>query len=296
MPIYLTLTSSYPEQYAWIDADGAEHVLDGTTGYQVERGVRGRWFPGAQWVEDEIPFIPGSVLRGVNVTPLDWLLPLHISSSTPAQLAQRMRDLMYWFEPSRGTGYFRNTAADGATRLLPCRVEKVDFVEDVPDWRKAIVSLHAADPYWYADAPETEVHTANLGTPVAFLSSEFLPFQFNSDVFFAGSTVDNPGQVESWPTWRIVGPGVNPSLRNYTYGEVMTFDRTLGVGEVILIELERAGVNITDGLGTKLFSRLSNPSVAWSIRPRLNNVQIGMQGATAASSVTLTYTPKFLGP
>lgn len=298
MSIYLTLTPSSPEAFAWIDADGNEHALDyATTGYMVLEGITDRWLPPVEWVEDGVPYIDGAVFRDVNVRPLDWTLPVLVTGSTPAQLHQRVRDLVTWMAPQRGDGVFKNTAADGETRKLTCRVESLDFVEESPPHRRIVVSLHAADPYWYADEATAETFTVNVGDPDPFLDpGGFFPLGLSSSVFFAGPSVDNPGDVESWPTWTIQGPGVNPSLRNVTTGEVMTFSRTLGAGEMIVIELRRDSATITDGLGTRLYSALSNPSTVWPIQPGINRLQIGMSGATDASSVTLTYTPRFLGP
>lgn len=296
MPIYLVPISSYPEAYAWIDADGNEHPFTDTTGYQIEWGVRGRWLPGVSFIEDRAPGISGTIARGVQVMPLDWDFPLHVSADSTAQLQQRMRDLMYWMDASRGEGQFKNTAADGATRVLNCKAESVEFVENTPGYRKAVVSLHAADPYWYAPSTETFTYTESFSSPVAFLNDPFFPLNLTSAALYRAPTVDNPGDTESWPTWTISGPGTNPALRNTDTGEVMAFTRTLARGDLIVITLTRTSVTVTDGLGTRLYSTMTNPSVPWPIRPGINHVQIGMDGATSDSSVTLTYTPRFIGP
>jgi hypothetical protein len=302
VPIYLSLISSAEQAFAWTDPGGTRHALGvGGTGYDVKTGIRGRWFPPMTPVEDSVPYIPGAVLRDVNVGTLDFPVPLLISGDTPAQLRQRLRDAMYWFSPGRGDGIFECTGPDGITRLLNCRVREIDVIEDWPQQsyltQDVILSLHAADPYYYADEATVETFTVNIGEPEPFLHpGGFFPLHLSSNVFFAGPTIDNPGQVESWPTWTIRGPGTNPSLRNATTGEVMTFGRTLGAGEMIVVALSRAGATITDGLGTRLYSTLSNPSTVWAIQPGINRVQIGMSGATSASSVTLTYTPRYLGP
>lgn len=295
MTIGLSPISAFPEAYAWIDADGNEHVFDHTTGYQIERVVTGRWWPPVDWIEDKAPGIPGAVPQSVQIGPLDWDMPLHISGDTPAQLHQRVRALMYWLDPRRGDGQFKNTAADGSTRLLTCRVEQVAFPEDAPGYRKAMVSLHAADPYWYADEEETATYSEDISAPATFFPITF-PFLFPSNTLFDAPTIDNPGDTESWPTWRIVGPGTNPSLQNRDTGEVMTFTRTLAAGDTILVELSRESVIVTDSLGTRLYSIMTNPSRPWPIRPGINRVQIGMSNATSASSITLTYTPRFIGP
>jgi hypothetical protein len=300
VPIYLTAITSVEQAFAWTDPGGTRHVLGfAGSGYDVLTGLRGRWMPPATPVEDEISYIPGSVLRDVNVRPLDFPLPILVSGESAAQLHQRLRDLMYWFSPGRGDGIFESRAPDGTTRLLNCRAREIDLVEEWPQrsetTQQVIVSLHAADPYWYADADETATWSQNFGLPSPPFPVTF-PWLFPSNILFAAATVDNPGQVESWPTWLIVGPGSNPSLRNVTTGETMVFGRTLGLGESILVELSRDAVNITDGLGTKLFSTLSNPSVAWAIQPGINQIQVGMAAATSASYVTMAYRPKFLGP
>lgn len=296
MTIGLSPIVSTAEAFAWIDAAGTVHPFTDATGYQVLPGVHGRWFPPVAWIEDAAPGLPGTVLRGVERKPLDWDLPIYVNGDSPAQLHQRKRDLMYWLDPSRGDGAFQNTAADGETRVLYCRSAGVDFVEDNPAHCFVVVSMHAPEPYWYAPAATSESYAAMFGAPVPFLSSPFFPLNLTSTVLFAGPTIDNPGDVESWPTWTVIGPGTNPSLRNTTTGEVLTFTRTLAAGDMIVATIARDSFTVTDGLGTRLYSTVSNASIPWSIRPGINRLQLGMEGATNASSITLAYTARFIGP
>jgi hypothetical protein len=295
--IGLSPIPSLAEAFALIDADGGEHPLSQATGYMVLQGIRGRFWPAVSWVENRAPNIPGTVLQNVSVAPLDWDLPLLVTGETPAQLHQRVRDLVYWLDPRRGDVVFVNTAADGETRRLTCRCEGIDFVEDNPPHRRCLISFHAADPYWYAEDAEETTFSESFSTPVPFLNpSGFFPLNLSSSVLYSSPTIDNPGDTDSWPTWRIVGPGTNPSLRNLDTGEVMTFTRTLAAGDTILVELSRDAVIVTDALGTRLYSVMSNASVPWPIRPGINRAQIGMDGATSASSITISYVPRFLGP
>lgn len=300
MSIGLTPLSSVEQAFAWIDADGTTHTFGGASGYDVLAALRGRWMPPAGWIEDRAPGIPGTIIRGTQVNALDFDLPLLVTGASAAQLHQRLRDLMYWFDPRRGAGAFEATAPDGETRRLVCRAESVDVPEDGSnrgqDWQNVVVALHAPESYWYAPAAETFTYTESFSTPVAFLNDPFFPLNLTSSALYRAPTVDNPGTTESWPTWRISGPGTNPALRNTDTGEVMAFTRTLARGDLIVITLTRTSVTVTDGLGTRLYSTMTNPSVPWPIRPGINHVQIGMDGATSDSSVTLQYTPRFIGP
>lgn len=301
MSIGLSPISSVEQAFSLIDASGAAHVLGGATGYDVLANLSRRWFPEAGWIENRAPNIPGTILQNVTIDTLDFPLPILVTGDGPAQLHQRLRQLVYWLDPRRGDIALQVTAPDGVTRRITCRVRSVDVPEDGRnrghDWQNVVTELHAADPYWYAEDAETATYSTDFDTPAAFLNpAGFFPLSIASSVLFAAPTIDNDGDTESWPTWRIVGPGTNPSLRNITTGEAMVFTRTLAAGDTILVELSRESVIVTDSLGTRLYSVMANTSKPWPIRPGINRVQIGMDQATDASSITLEYLPRFIGP
>lgn len=301
MTIGLSPITSVEQAFAWVDAGGTVHALGGASGYDVLAALSGRWFPPAAWIEERAPGIPGTILLGNEVKSLDFPLPLLVTGTGAAQLHQRLRDLMYWTDPRRGDCWFRATAPDATTRQIRVRVRSVDVPEDGGnrgfDWQRVILDLHAPEAYWEATEPEEATYNQNFGVPAVFLNPvSFFPLNLTGNVLFAGPVIDNLGDTESWPTWQITGPGTNPSLRNLDTGEQMTFTRTLGVGEIILIELTRSSVIVTDAFGTRLYSTMTNPSVPWPIRPGLNHAHLGMSDATSASSIALSYTPRFIGP
>jgi hypothetical protein len=301
VPLVLLPLVSVEQAFAWIDAYGVRHDLtDPADGYAVLVGITDRWMPATRWIEDRIPFVPGAKLRAATSEPLDFDLPIEVSASSPAQLHQRIRDLMGWFNPMAGSGVLESTAPDGSVRVLACRAELVRVPEDLQargaTEQDVSIPLHAPDPYWTDPAPTVVTYTLDPGPAGGFFKDPFFPMYLASSTVFATPTLNNPGDFEGYPTWAITGPGSNPVLRNLTSGKEIVFGHALGAGEQILIDTRQDDPTVTDGLGTNLFPRVALGSDLWPMARGFNSIQLEMDGATAASSIVLSYTPRFIGP
>lgn len=284
------------DKISWIDANGNEYPLNIDNNFKVLSGITGRFMPTVSFVEDEIPFQAGSRLRDIKFKTRDIDIPLLIKADNEISLRQKVRDCLRMFNPTNGDGRIRVTAADGSQRELFCRYsEGLEGKEDRNFkgliWMNIILVFHAFDPYWYDSS--TIVQTFNTGQPATFFP--LFPLRLSSSTVFADISVDNTGDVETWPEWIITGPGTNIILRNLTTGELTNLQTTLGVGETLTIDTSPGKKSIKKSDGTNLFSTLTDDSSLWELQSGINNIRIEMSNATNQSSVQLSYTNRYLG-
>lgn len=280
------------EYIAWIDANGTEHDLSGSGNISVMIGPSGRFMPSFDLVEQQVPFLPGGRLRNVVTKSREVDMPIEIAGLSTNDLRTQLRQIISWFNPMNGDGTLKVIAEDGSQRLLTCRYQSgLEITESGLPWLKAVLVLKAFDPFWY-DA-NAIVQTFTTGTPATFFP--FFPMRLSNATVFADTTITNGGDVETWPTWIIQGPGSNIYLRNLTTGDLINVNTTLGVGETINIDTRQGKKSVVKGSSTNLYSSLSSDSNLWSLQPGGNEIRIEMSGSTAQSSVQLSYQNRYWG-
>jgi phage-related protein len=280
------------DKISWIDANGTEYPLT------VLKGMNGRFMPPMSFNEEEVPFQAGSLLRNVKVKARDVDIPVVLKADNEVELRKMVRECLRRFNPLYGDGKIRVVAADGSQRELSCRYssgfegnESKDSKGDI--WQTLVLVFRAFDPFWYDSS--TIVQTFNINeSPGTFFP--ILPLRLVSSTVFADITIENTGDVETWPEWIITGPGENMVLRNMSTDEVTSLEVSLDVGETITIDTKPFHKTITKNDGTNLFYTLTDESSLWALQEGTNSIQIEMGSATSDSSIQLTYRNRYWGP
>lgn len=110
------------------------------------------------------------------------------------------------------------------------------------------------------------------------------------DATYAPTIVNNPGTQDSWPVITVVGPGTYLDLVKRSTGEHVTLNYTIGINEVITIDMKNKSVMSNNG--TNLFRYLVSDDF-WSLDHGDNNVTFSLSGAAAGSTISGTFTPRF---
>jgi len=160
-------------------------------------------------------------------------------------------------------------------------------------WDSAVLTLWCEDPYW-ADADPVVVHR-ETATPEDYLD----PFpSVSSSQVLGATTVDNPGDVDVWPTWVITGPASAIEFTREDTGESFTLDMTatdhgaLLDGETVTISTDPPRVR--SGTGENLVAGLNWPTaVLWSLPPGPTPVTFQLDGAASGSAVDLVFHPRY---
>lgn len=288
------------KQLIWVTERGKEYPLTSENSIRILKGMKGFHMPSFSFTEEEVPFQAGSRLRNVNVKARDMDLPIKLECSTEIDLEKKIRELLNAFNPLHRDGKFKSVAVDGTQREIQCRYIsgfEMDESHGIrgETWQKAVGVFRAFDPYWYDS--NTIVETFRTGQPATFFP--IFPLRLSSSTVFADTTIDNKGDLETWPEWIITGPGEGIVLRNLTTGEAIRFthnDAKLGVGETLVINTKPFVKTVEKNNNQNIFYTMSDDSSLWALQDGVNSIRLEMSNATAASSIQLSYKPRYWGP
>jgi hypothetical protein len=290
-----------PETIQWIDANGVAYTISPRqSDIQTLMDIKGRYMPPIAFVEDDVPQQPGSRLRDTRIRPREVDLAVMIKGSTEIELRTNIRAWLHRLHATRGNGKLRITAPDGSQRELVCRystgMSGIETPETSGQWfQKMLFVLRAVDPYWYAVSPVVASYAP--GTPAPFFP--FFPLRLATAGVFAVASIDNGGDVETWPVWIISGPCTSLTLTNQTTGKVLALTATLLAGETVTIDTRLGYKTVVKtaagGATSNLFSSLSNTSALWELIRGVNSIKIEMTGTSAESLAQISYYERYLG-
>lgn len=284
------------EPIEWISAGGT------TTSLYVQPGGNGRFAPPVVIHEDEVPGIAGSRFREARHGPREFPLPIFLEAATEAAKRLALRTLVREMDPVRGDGKIRVYSPTGDQREISCRVVAgLGLEEDIqnayPGWQKAVPMFRAFDPYWYATADT--IATFTTGATATFFP--IFPLRLSASEVFVDGSVANDGDLETWPVWEITGPGSAIVLRDLGNGALTSLTSglggvALGAGESVEVDTRPGVKTVTKSDGTNLWPYLSTDSELWPLLAGSTSFRVEMGGATTASSVRLSYRPRYLSP
>jgi hypothetical protein len=284
------------DKYYWIDANGTEYAI--SDNHLIKSGPDGRYMPPISFVEEEVPFQSGTRLRSVKVGAREFDLTFYIDGDSEADVRNKTRNLLRTFNPLKGDGKIYVVAPDNSQREINCRYASGLEISEkdgskIGHLQTVTLVFRAFDPYWYDTSTQVQTFKVNEA-PGSFFP--IFPLRLASSAVFADMSVENTGDVETWPEWIITGPGENIVLRNLSTDEVTELSVTLGAGETLTIDTRPYNKTVTKGDGTNLFYTLSDDSSLWALREGDNSIQLEMAGTTTESSIQLSYRNRYWGP
>jgi hypothetical protein len=282
------------EVLQWIDPLGVATTLD------VEWEVSGRFMPKIETQVDGVPGQPGGLLREARHGMREFLVTVWQSAGSDTALRTALRAFVKAMDPVRGNGKIRVTSPLGDQREITCRYatglgmdEKLGDASG-PDYQKIPVGFVAYDPYWYDVSPTSKTF-ALTSLPSFF---PFFPFHLTASQLVVDDTVNNGGDVGTWPVWTITGPGSAVTLRNSTTGLLISIPSiALTAGQILTIDTRPGVKSVTLNDGTSLFSTIDHTvSQLWSLQDGVNAIRLEMTGITAASALSVSYYQRYLSP
>lgn len=281
-----------PPTAEWVAADGVVLPL------HIEYAVQGLFAPPVALQEDTVPGQPGGRLREMRHETREFVLPLYFyDDDSLTGLWGQLRAAAKTMDPGRGEGRIRVTSPGGDQREIRCVVtaglelNQTQGRESSPTHQRAAVVFRAHDPYWYATNLSVAEFTA--GARPSFFP--IFPLRLSAGEVFADVTVDNPGDVATWPVWEVDGPGTDIALRDLGMGQATELATTLLAGQTVTIDTRPGRKTVTRDDGTNLFPQLGGSDL-WPLAPGSTAVRIEMGGAGDTSVVRLRYQPAYLTP
>jgi phage-related protein len=262
----------------------------------------GRFMPPVQSTDDTLPFTDGSVNRQILFGERQFTVPVNVLSTSQALLRTQLRNLIIAMNPKRGKGIVRVTSPLGDIREIEALyLSGLDMDENIEKsgrfGQQTYITFKCNDPFWRDQNSITNSWQVSA-SPNFF---PFFPLRLTSSQIAVTTTINNVGDVESWPVWTVRGPGGGSGgivLQNLTSGSILSFMTTiLGSSEFITIDT-RPGVKlVTKNDGTNLFGDLDPTSVLWPLEAGSNSINLELTSAIAGTTaLTISYRQKYLSP
>lgn len=279
------------ETFVWLDADS------NSTALKVERQTQGRFAPPTRFVTDTSPTQPGSLVRSTRHESRRLVVPIVVQGATSSELRTNIRNLNYALDPVRGSGQLKVTGPDGTTRIVNAYLEDGMGLEESLNstvgrtWQRASLQFFCEEPYWLDEVTTSSTVAYNTTTATFF---PFFPLRLSSSTVFGATTIDNDGDVQTWPRWTITGPGSAIYLKNLTSGKTLYLNTTLTAGEIVTIDTTPGVRSVTKNDGTNLFQYLSTTSSLWPLLRGSNSIQLEMSSAVTGSAIAYSYERRWL--
>jgi hypothetical protein len=231
----------------WVDWTGTRWGLsDEQQGLVMMRGIRGLGKVAWEHHEDDYAAIAGSYWRDARAQRREHFWPLYVyHDGSTAEFVARDRALSKGFS-SRHEGTIYVQHENGDLRSIKARYEKgldesLDLDPGFFGWVRYGVYLRSSQPFWEGTPI---VRSWGIAEPVPFFGAgdpiEAGPPFGIAEATAAGSVyIDNPGDVEIYPTWTLTGPITASggwSARVGTPGHYIEVPFTIASGEELVID------------------------------------------------------------
>lgn len=294
-------------QVSFTDPRGVTtHLSDWENGWLLQPGAKGLDMPGYTFSTDESPGIDGYALRDVRANGKEIILPLAFwANDSRAAYQARRRAFINSVNPKRGVGTLTLTQPDGDRRSIGAYYtgglegdESLDAAGE--RWCINAVTFGVPSPYWIG----SEVtQTWKSGSAATFFP--ILPLTVGASQVLGQVTVTNPGDDVAYPVWTVKGPANVITLTNTvtvvsgagvasTETRSIVLTRTITASDTIVIDTrERRQTALLNGV-TNLWPDLSDDSELWPLEEGDNTLNLVVDGSTSATSVSMTYQPRYL--
>jgi len=279
------------------------YLSDWENGWLLQPGAKGLDMPGYAFSTDESPGVDGYELRDVRAQGKEIILPIAFwANDSRAAYKARRRAFINSLNPKRGVGAMTLTEPDGATRTIGAYYtgglegdESLDAAGE--RWCINAITFGCPSPYWIG----SEVtHTWKASSSATFFP--ILPLAVGASQVLGEVTVNNPGDDVAYPVWTIEGPATEITLTNTVIDpisgeetvEELVVTRTITGADTIVIDTrERRQSALLNGT-TNLWPDLSDASTMWPLQEGDNLLNLVVDGSTSATSVSMTYQPRYL--
>lgn len=289
------------ETVTWYDPFGNATPLKIGLNSQLGDMV-GRFMPPVTHIDDVLPFYPGGRHRITLVNEKDFTLPLNVINSSDSGRRTQLRNLVAAMDPTQGAGRISVLSPVGDTREIECYyVGGLDMDENpIKNGRfnqALYVTFRAFEPYWRDPSDTTQSWT--VGTPPSFFP--IFPMRLSASSLVVNDSINNTGDVISWPVWQIFGPGGGANgivLTNTLTGQYIMFQTTvLGASESITIDTRPGHKTVLKNDGTNLFPDLDTGSTLWPLQKGTNGLSLVLNNAaTSKTAMSVNWRRKWLSP
>jgi hypothetical protein len=199
--------------------------------------------------------------------------------------------------PKNGPGVLTYTN-DNAVYTTICTVSQASFPNKLATdpFQTFQIQFYCNDPYWYSNISGSitmSIVTGGFSFPFSF------PFSFGTYTGNIPTSAVNAGDSITPVIISILGPCLNPVIRNTTTGELIRCAITLTSGDILSINTKFGSksvvLNTSGGATINEMSALSSDSTFWQLAIGNNLITFNDDTQQSAESCVVTWTNRFSG-
>ncbi len=199
-------------------------------------GVRGLKMPPISRNTQTSAGVAGSTWTGFRVLEREVFWPLLVfSDEGSGAFLERDRNLWRGLTPDK-VGVWSVVANDGRARTLRVRYASDGDPSEETDasrvgWALYTLTLVAEDPFWMGETVRSQWGTAGAATPM------FVPgsgIWIGSSQTIDTATVNNPGDVPTYPIWTVFGPTTSVDVG--VGGKVDQLHFPIAAGKAVILD------------------------------------------------------------
>jgi len=199
----------------WESWDGTVwDIATGAEGVALMPGVRGLNMPPVRRHTQASPAVHGSRRTGWIAEEREVFWPTLVYKE-PGEQDWAKLDGAFWrsMHPDR-PGKWSVTDPSGRTRILTCVYSNdsqhaTDILPSIKGWEKYGIYLAAEQPFWVGEVIRRG-WSGSGGT--SFFGSGAPNFNISTASSASTATINNPGDLDSWPKWTVVGPSTETTI------------------------------------------------------------------------------------
>lgn len=267
------------------------------SGYVLTSGLRGLGIPST-----DVRITPsagdGGTWRSTRRGIREIDLPIMVLGTSRRDLEIKLRRLASALSDRQGMPYLRATYSDGEG---PYDIEihytagaETVFGEDASDlYCRWVITVQSPEPYW--TSVDSESFALGSNGVVRGLLPNLQQLQVSSSQVIGELVIENPGDVEAFPTWTFRGPMDSVTV-TAPDGRSFSYDENITASETITVDTKRG--TVTDQTGANKYGNLAPSPKLFPIpagRSRLDVVATGTSpgvGGIGASLITCSYKPR----
>jgi hypothetical protein len=243
-----------------------------------------------QWIEGPGD---GSKFRSKRALSRDVDIPVIVYGPDRAGLKREVQNLA-WITGEQCTLVASDTEERDSWRATAYLVSGFDYVYGVDTTGRAtlktVLTFRTPDPYWTRTRPQQQI-AQNAGAGRGLLSGSLTKLRLSASQAIGTLTLDNPGDVEAYPLWRITGPGDNFQAVHPVSGRDFIWEGIIPALETLRVDT-RTGKVTFESNGSNQYAELGYAPLLWAIPPGTSTASVGMANTTPASRIECTWNPR----
>lgn len=260
--------------------------------YSLTSGLMGVGIPPTE-VRIDDSASDGGVWRFTKRGVRDIDMPVIVHGSGEADLETKLRRLSNILNDRRGAVTLRANYPSGEAWEIQAHYvggAETQFDDDTNvTFCRWVVQLRCPNPYWTrTSAEQYNVGSAGAGRG---LIPNLAELQVSSSQALGVLSVENSGDVESFPVWQFRGPSSTVTITDVNTGKAFLYDALIETGDTVIIDTLK-GTVIDKLTGANLYANLGPSPKLFPIASGISSVNIVATDADSNTLISLAYQPR----